>query len=53
MSNTQKTDHELLQACIEGNATAFETLVERYQSVVCAITYSGTGRFEASEELAQ
>ncbi len=53
MVKTENKDHELLQACVQGNTQAFEVLVYRYQSLVCAITYSGTGHFHASEELAQ
>ncbi len=52
MRQTQ-SDGELIQACLAGNTGAFEGLVEKYQSLVCAITYSGTGRIDTSEELAQ
>ncbi len=44
---------ELLQAAMDGNAAAFEQVVKKYQSLVCAITFSGTGRVDVSEELAQ
>lgn len=43
----------LLKASLQGSTQAFETIVERYQSLVCAVTYSGTGSVERSEELAQ
>jgi RNA polymerase sigma factor (sigma-70 family) len=43
----------LLQASIKGSSEAFEGLVRKYQSLVCAITYSATGDIEKSEELAQ
>jgi len=43
----------LLQASAEGDAVAFETIVKKYQSFVCAITYSATGDVEKSEDLAQ
>jgi RNA polymerase sigma factor (sigma-70 family) len=43
----------LLKASLQGSTQAFETIVGRYQSLVCAITYSGTGSVEKSEELAQ
>ena len=43
----------LLQASIDGNSAAFESIVRKYQSLVCAITYSGTSNIEKSEELAQ
>jgi len=43
----------LLKASLQGSTQAFEIIVERYQSLVCAVTYSGTGSVERSEELAQ
>lgn len=53
MHNESKSDIEAIQACIQGNHQAFERLVNKYQSLVCAITYSGTGSVDRSEELAQ
>ena len=44
---------ELLQASIGGNREAFGSIVERYQSLICGITYSATGNLSRSEELAQ
>lgn len=44
---------ELLKASAEGDAAAFEAIVKKYQSFICAITYSATGDVEKSEELAQ
>ena len=44
---------KLLQASMDGDTTAFEQIVKKYQSLVCAITFSGTGRLDISEELAQ
>lgn len=46
-------ENELLQASLAGNREAFGAIVERYQSLVCAITYSATGDVGRSEELAQ
>ncbi|MBW8036305.1 MAG: sigma-70 family RNA polymerase sigma factor, partial [Planctomycetes bacterium] len=43
----------LLQASINGNSAAFESIVRKYQNLVCAITYSATSSVEKSEELAQ
>ena len=43
----------LLQASLAGDRSAFEGIVEEYQSTICAITFSGTGRLDVSEELAQ
>ncbi len=53
MFERSKNDIELLQASRGGNPRAFGILVDRYKSLVCAITYSATGSVERSEELAQ
>jgi RNA polymerase sigma factor (sigma-70 family) len=53
MFERTKNDSELLRASIQGSPKAFGVLVGRYQSLVCAITYSATGSVERSEELAQ
>ncbi len=47
------SDAELLQASLAGSTEAFGTIVERYQSLICGITYSSTGDLSKSEELAQ
>jgi RNA polymerase sigma factor (sigma-70 family) len=44
---------ELLQASLGGSRDAFGSIVERYQSLICGITYSATGNLSRSEELAQ
>jgi RNA polymerase sigma factor (sigma-70 family) len=44
---------ELLQASIGGSREAFGSIVERYQSLICGITYSATGDVSRSEDLAQ
>ncbi len=46
-------ESELVQASLAGSKEAFGAVVERYQSLVCAITYSATGDIGKSEELAQ
>src|SRR5678815_2503099 len=47
------TDGELLEASRRGERDAFGALVERYQRVVCAITYSRTRDQALSEDVAQ
>lgn len=47
------SENELLRASLAGSKEAFGTIVQRYQSLVCAITYSATGDMGRSEELAQ
>src|SRR4030042_1910804 len=51
--NNLTSENELLQASLAGNKEAFGAVVERYQSLVCAVTYSATGDVGTSEELAQ
>lgn len=53
MFGRSKSDVELLRASLDGNTQAFGVVVGRYQSLVCAITYSATGDVGRSEELAQ
>ncbi len=47
------SEGELLQASLAGNKDAFGAVVKRYESLVCAITYSATGDIGKSQELAQ
>ena len=47
------SDNELLQASLAGSRDAFGVIVQRYQALVCAVTYSATGDIAKSEELAQ
>ncbi|MCK5000822.1 MAG: sigma-70 family RNA polymerase sigma factor, partial [Anaerohalosphaera sp.] len=53
MANKNKNEIDLLAMSVEGNCAAFELVVTKYQSLVCAITYNATGNVEKSEELAQ
>jgi RNA polymerase sigma factor (sigma-70 family) len=46
-------ESELLHASMGGSREAFGSIVERYQSLICGITYSATGDLSKSEELAQ
>lgn len=48
-----REETQLLRDALAGDAGAFEAIVQKYQSLVCAITFSGTGRVDISEELAQ
>jgi RNA polymerase sigma factor (sigma-70 family) len=49
----QMTDAELVTASRRGEHAAFGALVERYQGVVCAVSYSRTGDRALSEDVAQ
>ncbi len=52
-SSMERSDAELLAASRRGERAAFALLVERYQGVVCAVSYSGTGDRSLSEDVAQ
>jgi len=47
------TEIELLRASLAGSKDAFGRIVERYQPLICAITYSATGDFGRSRQIAQ
>jgi RNA polymerase sigma factor (sigma-70 family) len=53
MSKKVPDEIEFLKASAKGDAVAFETIVDKYRSFICAITFSATGDVEKSEELAQ
>ncbi len=53
MTNKDYDENKLLKSCTDGNTAAFEIIVHKYKSLVCAITYSAVGQVEKSEELAQ
>ena len=47
------SDAELLQQSRAGHREAFAGLVERYQNLVCAVTFGGTGDRALAADLAQ
>jgi len=53
VSDMGRSDAELLEASKRGEREAFGALVERYQGVVCAVSYSRTGDRALSEDVAQ
>ena len=53
MGTIAKSDVELVEASRRGEHDAFGRLVERYQDVVCAVSYSSTGDRGLSEDVAQ
>jgi RNA polymerase sigma factor (sigma-70 family) len=53
MGTVAKTDRELVEASRRGEHVAFGQLVERYQAAVCAVSYSSTGDWSLSEDVAQ
>ena len=53
MERSAQTDTELVEASRRGERAAFGRLVERYQDVVCAVSYSRTRDRSLSEDVAQ
>ncbi|MCK6505206.1 sigma-70 family RNA polymerase sigma factor [Myxococcota bacterium] len=49
----QDPDHELVQAVLNGDATAYRGLVERYQGRIYAVCYSMVRNNEDARDLAQ
>jgi RNA polymerase sigma factor (sigma-70 family) len=47
------SDADLVAACLAGNRSAFEQIVERYQRLLCSLAYSALGDVGASEDVAQ
>jgi RNA polymerase sigma factor (sigma-70 family) len=47
------SDGDLWQLVKQGNIPAFETLVRRHQSLVCAVAYNACGNLATSEDVAQ
>ena len=53
MSANNSTDATLVSATLRGNRDAFAQIISRYQSLICSLAYSATGRLGQSEDLAQ
>jgi len=53
MGQLARTDAELVEASRRGERDAFGLLVNRYQDVVCAVSFSSTGNWALSEDVAQ
>ena len=47
------SDEQLVEWSLTGDRDAFARIVQRYQSLVCSITYNVTGSLSLSEDLAQ
>ena len=53
MATESQTDAQLVEWSLTGDRAAFGRIVERYQSLVCSITYGATGSLTLSEDIAQ
>jgi RNA polymerase sigma factor (sigma-70 family) len=51
--NMTKEELSVFKAAQAGDKEAFGVIVNRYQSLICAITYSSTGDINLSEDIAQ
>jgi RNA polymerase sigma factor (sigma-70 family) len=53
MGQIARTDAQLVEASRRGERAAFGDLVSRYQDLVCAVSFSSTGNWALSEDVAQ
>ncbi|HWB61682.1 MAG TPA: RNA polymerase sigma factor [Chthoniobacteraceae bacterium] len=53
LENESASDSRLVELCLRGDRRAFERIVSRYQSIICAVAYSACGDVGRSEDLAQ
>jgi RNA polymerase sigma factor (sigma-70 family) len=53
MPATANSDLQLVEWSLMGDRDAFRQIVERYQALVCSITYNATGSLTLSQDLAQ
>ena len=49
----EPSDAQLLDRCLNGDRNAYGRLVERYQSLICSMAYSGCGNLSLSQDFAQ
>jgi RNA polymerase sigma factor (sigma-70 family) len=53
MPAKEHSDAELVSQSLTGDRDAFGRIVERYQTLICSVTYSATGSLGQSEDLSQ
>jgi RNA polymerase sigma factor (sigma-70 family) len=53
VENTDSDDLTLVNASLKGDRDAFAQIVNRYQTLIASVAYSGTGNLTQSEDLAQ
>jgi RNA polymerase sigma factor (sigma-70 family) len=53
MAPESASDEQLVAWSLTGDREAFGLIVQRYQTLVCSITYGGTGSLTLSQDLAQ
>ena len=52
-ATTLPTDEQLCEATRRGDREAFDTVVRRYQTLLCSLAFSRTGNLAAAQDLAQ
>ncbi len=53
MPAVEPNDAELVAESLDGSRDAFRRIVERYQTLICSLSYSATGNVNRSEDVAQ
>src|ERR1017187_5644444 len=53
MPAVEQNDAELVADSLNGSRDAFRRIVERYQTLICSLSYSATGNVSRSEDVAQ
>src|ERR1039458_160094 len=53
MPAVEQNDAELVAESLDGSRDAFRHIVERYQTLICSLSYSATGNVSRSEDVAQ
>jgi RNA polymerase sigma factor (sigma-70 family) len=53
MKTLDTTEHDVISRCLGGDAEAFGGIVQRYQGLICSLTFSASGNVSQSEEMAQ
>lgn len=53
MAAAEPNDADLVAESLAGSRDAFRQIVERYQTLICSLAYSGTGNMSQSEDVAQ
>jgi RNA polymerase sigma factor (sigma-70 family) len=53
MPALEQDDADLVAESLDGSRDAFRRIVERYQTLICSLSYSATGNVSRSEDVAQ
>ena len=53
LKTTDRSDSELIEACLNGDPMAFEPLVERYQNFALALALGHVRNYHDAQEIVQ